>query len=104
MQSDKWTLEDDANHVSIALCNAMANDFPYEAARRTALTYQLKRLNLALQVEYHIPNTVPIEVDSARPDLGLQVRGMTVLLGEVKGDVGTTTGDAYMQAMVAPRA
>ena len=94
MQSNKWTLEDDANHVSIALCNAMANGF-YEAARRTALTHQLNRLNLALQVEYHIPNTVPLEVDSARPDLGLRVHGMTVR--EVKGEVGTT-GDAYMQA------
>jgi hypothetical protein len=96
MQSDKWTLEDDANQVSLALCSVMAYDFPDDAARRTALAYQLNRLDLALQLEYHIPHTIPIEIHSVRPDLGLQDRGMTVLLGVVKGEIGT--GDAYMQA------
>jgi hypothetical protein len=88
MQPDKWTPEDDTNQVSLALCNTMGYDFPDETARRTTLTAQLNHLNLALQVKYHIPHTIPIEIHSARPDLGLQVReGMTVLLGEVKGEV-----------------
>ena len=95
MQPNEWTAEVDTNKVSITLCNEMAKDFPNEPDRRTVLTDQLNRLQLALRVEYHIQKTLPMEAHSVRPDIGLQVGDMTVLLGVVKGEVGTT-GDAYM--------
>jgi len=98
MPPDEWVLEDDkddVNQVSLALCEAMACDFESEATRRASLKKLLHRVDLRLQVEFHIERTPPLETHSAWPDLYLSVRGTTVLLGEIKSEF--ETGDPYMQ-------
>jgi len=98
MSPDEWVLEDDeddANQVSLALCEAMACGFGSETARLASLKELLYRFDLRLQDEFHIERTPPLETHSIRPNLSLSARGTTVLLGEIKSEF--ETGDPYMQ-------
>jgi len=95
MHPNEWALENDANQVSIALCEAMAYNFENEGTRCAKLTDLLCHLGLRLQNEFHIARALPLETHSARPDLCLSAQGKTVLLGEIKQEF--ETGDPYMQ-------
>ena len=92
---DEWTLEDDVNQVSLALCRAMARDFDSERTRRAELMKQLHPLGLGLRIEFQIEQTPPLETHSVWPDLCISDQDTIVLLGEVKSEF--ESGDPYMQ-------
>ena len=95
MPPDEWAQGDDANQVSMALCEVMACGFEDEQTRRTQLTGQLHRLGLGMQVKFYIEQTLPLETHSIRPALSISAPGTTILLGEIKLEFDT--GDPYMQ-------
>jgi len=95
MPPDQWAPGEDVNQVSLALCEAMACSFEDAQARRAKLVEQLRRLGLGLQVDFHIGQTLPLEIHNTRPGLYISALGTTILLGEIKSEF--ETGDPYMQ-------